>query len=295
MMTFRHITPVEPRDATGLVAEIYSQQARDMGMTRLRPLMPLSHAPDLMAAAWALLRESLVAGTVSRTERELVAIGVSERNRCPFCFDAHTMLLHATGQHRLAEAIARGERPADPRQAALLDGRGLDEPELMGTALAFHFVNRMVSTLHSPDVLPGGVQRWRAVRSLAGRAFASTVRRVAPPGDSLKLLTVRPDPPAWAEDSPVGTAYAALCRLAGDGDVPGLDTWDGGHPPLTHRWPDEPVARLRAKVALAPYRITDDDLDSCGLGPEELVRVIASGAVAAMRRHERLILAGTPL
>lgn len=298
-MSFRHVTPVEPREATGLVAEIYAQQARDMGMTRLRPLMPLSLAPGLMAAAWSLLRESLVAGTVSRTEREIVAVGVSQRNRCPFCFDAHTMLLHATGNHRLAEAIVRGERPSDPRQAALLEGRDLDAPELIGTALAFHFINRMVSALHSPDVLPGGAQRWRAVRSLAGRAFAPTVRRVAPPGDSLKLLSVRPKPPAWADGQPVGTAYTALCELARDVPVvlPELASWDGEHPALNHRWPEDPATRLAAKVALAPYRITDADLASTRLDDEQLVRVIAYGAVAAMRRHEQLILkpSGSPL
>lgn len=292
MMSFRHITPVEPRQAAGLVADVYRQQARDMGVSRMPALMILSPVPELLAATWALLRESLVAGPVSRTERELVALGVSRSNRCPFCVDAHTMFLHATGDHRLTEAIARGERPADPRQAALLDGRELDSPELIGTMLAFHFINRMVSALHSPDVLPGGLQRWRAVRSLAGRTLLSrSARRYAPPGESLELLSVTPEPPAWGAGHPAGTAYAALCAIAERGSrlveepsVVWLEAaaWAGKHPPLAHEWPAEPATRLAVQAALAPYRITD----TFGLGGADLVRVLAFGAITAVRAAE---------
>ncbi|MEV0583595.1 carboxymuconolactone decarboxylase family protein [Nonomuraea sp. NPDC050310] len=299
MMPFRHITPVEPRDASGLVTEVYSQQARDMGLSRMPALMTLSPVPELLAATWSLLRESLVAGPVSRTERELVALGVSMRNQCPFCVDAHTMLLHATGDHRLAESIARGERPADPRQAALLDGRGLDAPELVAVALTFHFINRMVSALHTPEVLPAGLARLRPVRSLAGRSLAGAARRVAPPGDSLRLLPVRPEAPAWAGDSPAGTAYAALVELAGRPLGPWCEAvraevaaWDGAHPGLAGPALSEehgPRFRLAALAALAPYRIGERDVAAAGLDDAELVRVLAFGAITAVRRQESLL------
>ncbi|MBB5126178.1 hypothetical protein [Streptomyces griseoloalbus] len=41
-------------------------------------------APELLAPAWALMRESLIAGAGSRTGRELAAYGVSLANACPF-------------------------------------------------------------------------------------------------------------------------------------------------------------------------------------------------------------------
>ncbi|MFC7715255.1 carboxymuconolactone decarboxylase family protein [Nonomuraea recticatena] len=106
--------------------------------------------------------ESLLAGPSRRTDKEVIALGVSVANRCPFCVDAHTVFLHAMGEHALGEAIARGERPAGPRHALLLDWarreRAADLPvDQVGTALACHFVNRMVSALVGENLLPGGM------------------------------------------------------------------------------------------------------------------------------------------
>ncbi len=296
-MSFRHVTPVPPRSATGLVAEVYRQQAADTGLPRMPALMVLSPVPELLAATWSLLREALMAGPVPRTDRELVALGVSLANRCPFCVNAHAMFLHATGDHRLAEAVLRGERPADPRQARLLDVALSpdDPPELAGTALAFHFINRMVSALHTDDVLPGGLQRSRAVRGLAGRMLSRAAARPLPPGESLRLLPVTPPSPAWAGRSPVGTAYAALVEIAERGAelVPQaaavreeIAAWDGTHPPLGSPWPAEPVRRLALLAAKAPYRIGEADVAAAGLDEAGLVGVLAFGAVTATRRHE---------
>lgn len=191
---FRHTSPPGPTSAAGPVRAVYAQLARDFGITRPPTFVVLSSTPDIMAAAWALMRESLIAGDGDRTGKELAALGVSEANRCPFCVDAHRMLLHATGDHALAERAARGEAPADERQARVLAwGRATrvpggpeltpypfpaaHAPAYLGTALAFHFINRVVSALLSERLLPGNVQRFRAVRSLGGRALSRTVRR----------------------------------------------------------------------------------------------------------------------
>src|SRR5437879_5462162 len=106
---FRYVTPVPTETATGVVAEVYAQIAADFGMARMPVLMTLSPAPDVLAAAWAVVRESLLAGDAPRIGKEVVALGVSMVNKCPFCVAAHTTLLHATGDHRLAETIARGD------------------------------------------------------------------------------------------------------------------------------------------------------------------------------------------
>ncbi|GHD22953.1 carboxymuconolactone decarboxylase family protein [Streptomyces galbus] len=332
---FRFTASPSPRAATGRVAGVYGQLARDFGLRAPDTFVVLSPVPELLAATWALMRESLIAGPGDRTGKELVALGVSRANRCPFCVDAHTVLLHATGDHALAERLARGERPADEAHARVLEWGersrvpgALDDgpypfprahlPGYVGTALAFHFINRVVSALVGEDLLPGRAQRLRAVRSLAGRALARTVRRSAPPGDALTLLD-RPDPgeaPAWAGGTPVGSAYAALLRTAMAGaDL--LDTddqdlveetlvdWDGSHPPLAlPGFPgrrERPGARLVLLAALAPYRITDEDVaawrrpdhtDDC------LVRLVALGAFLAVDRVEsalgRAVRSGEP-
>ncbi|MER6797669.1 carboxymuconolactone decarboxylase family protein, partial [Amycolatopsis mediterranei] len=64
----KYVDVVPPRQARGLVREVYRQVERDFGM--LAPPVALhSAAPDVLAAAWLMLRESLIAGgTASRAE-----------------------------------------------------------------------------------------------------------------------------------------------------------------------------------------------------------------------------------
>ncbi|MEU8246617.1 carboxymuconolactone decarboxylase family protein [Nonomuraea sp. NPDC048916] len=296
---FRYVTPVPPETATGRTARVYAQLAGDFGMPRMPVFMSLSPAPDVLAATWVTLRESLLAGRADRTGKEVVALAVSMANSCPFCVDAHTVLLHATGDHRLAETIASGGTPEDPEHAALLAwGRatrtpGAAEladppypaelaPEYIGTALVFHFINRTASALLTGNLLPGNLQKSRVVRSVGGRAMARTVRRRLPEGAGLPLLDgLAAGPhPAWAAGHPVGPALAALRETAGAGgellDEPArafvrdtVAAWDGTNPPLGGR-PDlaalpgssRPAAGLALLAALAPYRITDADVSA---------------------------------
>ncbi|MHC3468785.1 carboxymuconolactone decarboxylase family protein [Streptomyces sp. 7R007] len=317
---FRFTAPEPPQAATGRVAEVYEQLARDFGIDRAPTFVVLSSAPDILAPAWALTRESLIAGAGSRTGKELAAYGVSLANQCPFCVDAHTVLLHATGDHALAERLARGEAPEDEEHARVLawgrhtrvPGAGLmpypfpreHAPAYIGTALCFHFVNRIVSALLTERLLPGNAQRWRPVRSLAGRTLARTVQRPVVPGASLALLDDPAPGPAWAAGTTVGPAYAALrsATASGAGLLDADDEalvrealwdWDGSHPPLA--WPglpdrrERPAARLALLAALAPYRITEDDV-AAWRRPEhtdgQLVRLVAYGAFAAVDRVE---------
>src|SRR6185369_5675501 len=118
-MTYRFFTPAPAHAASGLTAEVYGQ-LRDEFLGPVPTFRALSAVPELLAATWALMREALLAGDASRVDRELVASAVSRANRCPFCVDAHVMLLHALGEHELAEVLARGETPADPHHAELV-------------------------------------------------------------------------------------------------------------------------------------------------------------------------------
>ncbi|MCX4768707.1 Biotin/lipoate A/B protein ligase family protein [Streptomyces sp. ADI92-24] len=210
---------------------------------------------------------------------EVVAAGVSLANRCPFCVDAHTVLLHATGDHRLAETIARGGQPEDPARRQLLYwGKDMstaqpfpsaDAPEIIGTALSFHFINRIVSALLTESMLPCGLQKLRAVRSAAGRRLARTVRQELTTGLSL----------------PVRESVAA---------------WDGVTPlPLHAVLPDRaerPGARLALLAARAPYRITDEDVAAWLVPPFTdhcLAHLIAYGAGCAVGRVEATLTTQT--
>ncbi|MEU3730076.1 carboxymuconolactone decarboxylase family protein [Streptomyces sp. NPDC033538] len=322
---FRHTEPLPPKAATGRVAEVYAQAARDFGIPEPAPFVVLSSAPALVAPAWALMRESLIAGPGGRTGKEVAAFGVSQANKCRFCVDAHTMLLHATGDHALAERLARGQEPADEGHARVLDwarrtrvpGAAREPypfpreevPGYLGTVLAFHFINRIVSALVTENLLPADAQRLRPVRSLAGRSLSRTVRRPAAPGAALPLLDDPGPGPAWAAGTPVGPAYAALSSTATmgagllDADDQALvrttlHAWDGSHPGLVpDPFPDRrerPGARLALLAALAPYRITDADV-AAWRRPEHtdhcLVHLVAYGAFAAVDRVETALTA----
>lgn len=320
---FRYTTPPPRKSATGVTADVYAQLASDFGMERPATFVVLSSEPELLTATWALMRESLIAGEGDRTGKELAALGVSLANRCPFCVDAHTMLLHATGDHSLAEAIARGETPSDEEHARVLAwgraSRTPGAPELapypfaaahapayIGTMLTFHFINRIASALLSENLLPGNAQRFRAVRSPGGRSLARTVRRRPVPGAGLTLLDAPGPGPDWARGTSVGPAYAALRDAATAGGVL-LDEadralvretvrgWDGAHPSLAWEGlPDRsrPGAPLALLAALAPYRITDEDVTAWrepGRSERHLVRLVAYGAFAAVDRVEQAL------
>jgi AhpD family alkylhydroperoxidase len=315
-MTYRFFTPVPARAATGLAAEVFGQ-LRDEFLGPVPTFQALSVTPDLLAATWALMRESLLAGDPSRTEREVVASAVSRANRCRFCVDAHVMLLHALGEHAVAETLARGGMPQEPRLAELVAWAEASRtplaaawtspygPEVTGTLLAFHFINRMVSALLDPDLLPGGLQRSSVVRSVGGRMFARTAGEPKEPGRSLRLIDPTLRPPAWAGDSPVGIAYAALKQAALEGGqllseaarqtVTATVNWeDGQHPARPQDWAVELVrdlpgedrvgTRLALLAAFAPSAVGRGDVELWRLSrpaDADLVRLLAYGAMTA--------------
>jgi AhpD family alkylhydroperoxidase len=251
--------------------------------------MSLSPAPELLAATWALLREAeLVGGAAVRTEKEAAAGAVAVANRCPFCAEAHALLVHGGGAHELAEAVRRGRTPADARRAAIVDwaaqsrtpgAAALATPpfpaeqtaQFLGTVLVSHFINRMVTSLLDEEaLLPQALRRSGLVRRTVGRTTRGKVRREFVPGRSLELLGAPPaaDPPAWAQAAlPIGTAYAALRAATTAGGallsaaartavLDGVAAWDGDHPSLaTTAWLDAPLSTLhgdeRAAARLA--------------------------------------------
>jgi AhpD family alkylhydroperoxidase len=316
-MTYRFFTPAKTSAATGLTAEVY-RQMRDDFLGPVPTFRALSAAPEVLAATWALMREALLAGDASRVDRELVASAVSRANRCRFCVDAHVMLLHALGEHELAEVVVRGGTPRQPRHAELARWAEASRnpraaawtspyrPEVSGTLLAFHFINRIVSALLDPDLLPGGLQRSPVVRSVGGRLFAGTARGPKEPGRSLPLLDAgTAPPPAWAGDSPVGVAYASLKNAAGKGGdllgevarqtVTATVRWeDGRHPARPAEWAaelvrdlpgaDRPATRIALLAAFAPGAISPRDVALWRLShpaDADLVRLVAYGAITA--------------
>ncbi|WP_051467884.1 carboxymuconolactone decarboxylase family protein [Actinomadura oligospora] len=280
----RHVRPVPAGSAGGLVAVVYAQLEGDFGM--LAPPVALhSPAPEVLAASWMTLRESLLVGTTRRVDREAVAAAVSEANSCPYCVEVHTSTLRTLSTGRNATA-ANGDgngraddsspRPApgpSPRPAAAWALQ--DEPmpctaeeaaELAGVAVTFHYLNRMVNVFLEDSVLPSEVPAVLrgALSDRIGRFLRPNA--VLPPGRSLRLLpeAVLPADMAWAAGSPpVADAFAraaAAIDAAGRRAVPRpvrdlvtgvLDEWDGRPPGPSRAWAHEAAAGLGDDLAPA--------------------------------------------
>ncbi|MEV6304179.1 carboxymuconolactone decarboxylase family protein [Actinoplanes sp. NPDC051861] len=295
----RYVTPVAPDRAEPLVAAVYRRVEQDFGM--LAPPIALhSPAPPVLAGAWMMLRESLLAnGPASRAAREAVAAGVSRANRCPYCVDVHATAL---------AGLMRG-----PDTAALLTGR-LDElrteglsaltgwagapdrpppfppahaPQLIAVAVVFHYFNRMVNVFLPDSPLPpvpGPVKT--VLRRGAARILGGLAERGHAPGEAPGLLPPAPVPADldWTAGEPhLAAAFAragAVIDAAGDRVVPPdvramvRDRLSASVAPLPsmteRRWVEDAVAglatadraagRFALLVAYASYRVTPADV-----------------------------------
>lgn len=275
----RHLPP-PPRDPDGLVAEVFEEMGREFGV--LAEALTLHHPiPPLLAAAWSSLRETVIAGRwVPRAAKEAMALAISDANRCPYCVDAHGMMLHALGEGDAERSLVAGrEPPDDPRLARLAawaaaTGRAGDprleeppfaaseEPEVVGTVCCFQYINRLATVLLGPSPLPAPARwmRGTAVR-LAGRVLARSARQRPEPGSSLGRLPSAPTPGhlGWARRSPVILhVFSAFALVLEEAILPPagrpilgpesqtlvrrvLATWNGEEPPLGSRWLEEPL------------------------------------------------------
>ena len=275
----RYVSPVRRGAAQGLAGRVYEQVEREFGV--LAPsLALLSPAPQVLAASWLMLRETLlVTRKVDRAAKEAVATTVSLGNTCPWCVTVHgTMVSGLAGGLVLADRPA--ESIADPRLRAVAtwaqdcgteEGALLHEPacpaeeapELIGTAVLFHYYNRMVNVFLTEVPLPPGAPRmalgpvmWildRRLRPAAGRPYQ--------PGTSLELLPAAslPGDLSWVSGDPVTEdAFARGCAAvdaAGARSVPAsvrdlvmaeLENWRGERRGPSRAWVESAVSGLPA-------------------------------------------------
>jgi Carboxymuconolactone decarboxylase family len=300
----KYLTPVAPQAATGLVAQVYTQVA-DESRIVIPPALLHSQSPQLLAAYWMLMREPLVAtGVVDRLAKEAVAAAVSVGNICPYCVDMHSTGMYDLSNEHDAEAIVRdrADEVDDPRvrtlaawgRAAHLPDTPLPggppfpeshRPELVGVAVSFHYLTRMVNVFLSSFLLPPrlGPTARRRFKQGIGRMLAPTLRAYREPGRSLPLLpdAALPACAAWAAASPTvsdaaARSYAAF-EAAGVRSVPPgvrelvlrrLSGWRGEETGLQRDWCEELIlelpdkeraaARLALLTALASYQVDEE-------------------------------------
>jgi len=312
----RHVTPVRPAAATGLVADVYAQVERDFGM--LAPPTALhSPAPGPLAASWAMLRETLLAdGLVDRASKEVVAATVSKDNECPYCVAVHGAtvegLLGTTevdGAHQAIEDWTHAAVTAETARATGFPSAWL--PELIGVAVTFQYLNRMVHIFLGESPLPPNVpdgMRGRAMKFLGGFMRKTAIKPHAP-GAALALLpdAELPADLAWAAGNPsIAGAMARAAATIDAVDVPAnvrelvsaeVDAWTGQAKGPSRRWVedavaglpigDQPAGRLALLTALAPYQIDDGiviGFRQMNLSDRALIELTSWASMTAARR-----------
>jgi AhpD family alkylhydroperoxidase len=326
----RHVDPALPDPRTAAVRQ---QIEHDFG-----PLVPPfalhMSAPDALCAYWAIFREPTYGRRVDRAKKEAVAAAVSAINTCPYCVDVHTTMLQALRDQAVAAAIESGQTDtiADPdlravvtwaranRQpdAAILRQRpfpDLHAPELIGVAVSYHYINRMVNIFAAASPFPLATLKIKPVlKRIAVPAFRRLLARDVRLGESVGLLAPAPLPDdlAWAQGDPV--IAEAFARAAATFDALGrqalpahvrqlvaarLSTWRGEEPGMSRSWvdsdieslptPQRPLARLALLAALASYQVDAKVLNDARTHPgpagDEALIAAASWASFAAARH----------
>lgn len=329
-----YVTPVAQEEAEGLTAEVYRQMRRDFQI--VPPLTLHSPLPKLLAAVWAISREALIAGPVDRSEREIVAAAISRINECPFCVEVHTTMLFGAGHSEIAKSLLlethegraqeRGYQLARWAMATRTPGAkalrtppfsATEAPELIGTAVAFHYINRVVNVFLDASPLPvSSIPRWMKAPfgQVAGRLFGKRIIGLSVvAGESLPLLKEGDLPKefAWARGNNEAVA-GAFSRLAstmeeiGQAVVPTpvrelveayLSSWNGADPGISRQWvenaiadlpdDDQPCGRLALLSAIASHQVDADVIQAFRQhvpSDEALIGTVAWGSYLATRR-----------
>ena len=155
-MVIKYIRPVKPGSAEGLVADVYSQIKRDFGRIS-EPFMIHSPLPKLLAGTWMVCRETELVGNVPRAIKEAVAAAVSQLNQCPYCVDAHTIMLNAVGERQMASAISKAKyrEISDEKARTIVDwALATTSPKVRVASLAAVFASRSTRNHWNRRILP---------------------------------------------------------------------------------------------------------------------------------------------
>lgn len=328
----RFIEPVRQSEATGLVAETYDLIEQFMGgpaVARNGPFLAQSPDPELLAAFWSVAYENvLVDGTVPRADKHAIAAVVSQVNECNFCVQIHSFYSGLEGDVGDTAVLLSGQTAGitDERRRRLAEWAAAtrdpssemlrtppftpeEAPEAIGTAITFHYLDRVVTFFNGNAGVDVGDTPFSVVESLTRAA----IERPREPGASVGTVTSAqlPEDLRWAAGSPhIAAAFAAFVatvEAAGASvlDEPeracvaaAIDAWDGADPPLGWEWVDQALAglegsssRIRARLvlmaALAPQRIDEATVEAFKRerpSDRELVDAVAWGALRAARR-----------
>jgi hypothetical protein len=159
-----------------------------------------------------------------------------------------------------------------------------DAPEIIGTAVFYHYINRMANVLLSETPLPSNRPLLkRPLKRMASLLFSRAIKRPKTAGESLRFLPEAelPSDLGWAKTaSNVAGAFARFAAVVEEVGSFALspevrayvqervDAWNGKAPEFRRNWVEKEVrrfteerrveTRLTLLAAIAPYQIDND-------------------------------------
>lgn len=294
-MSIKYVKPKSYRQIEKAHRPMYRQIKRDFGMIA-EPFLLHSPNPELMAGVWAVVRETVLVGEVPRAQKEIIATCVSKSNDCPYCVDAHATMLASMGDSSylgLTERVDVGE--STPLQqwamstknpnAAIVQSPPFDfdqAPEMIGTAVAFHYINKMVTVFLDDSPIPSSHPLIRRILTpMVALFFSVAVKREKQKGEALVFLPRQEMLPSlyWAAPSPTiaqaFTQFSVVIERSAKAVLPEsvrehfqhyVYRWDGSESGLGRAWvnpiteiaktqSEKDLLRLLLLTALAPYQL----------------------------------------
>jgi AhpD family alkylhydroperoxidase len=327
----RYLTSIDYSAATGLARDVMLQMESDFLVGP--PLTVHLPNPPLLAGVWSLCRECLAADRIPRPMGDLIAGVVSRANTCPYCFGIHTAMLHSFGVGEDADVLQNNQAFTDPAKqriaawaaATLMPTSEIlqrppftreQAPQVIGTALAFHYLNRIVNVFLDPIPLSDVSWLKGAFTRMSGRMMRTrlSAQHLAPAG----FLNAEPDirlPPQFEWAAPDANIAGAVRRFVTAAEEAGrqsvdprvrervvahVQSWNGESPGVSRAWIEpavssldenlRPAARLALLTALASYQVDEGIVKSFQArqpGDRHLINLTSWASYTAVCRLSR--------
>jgi len=325
----KFLTIHKPSEATGKLKQIYAQVNHDFMLAA--PFTLHAAEPDLVASVWSAERETMFYGIVPRAHKEAVVSEVAKTNHCPYCISAHTLMMQASGEEDaskivlnnngnvndplLQQRIEWGAATRTPDAPILKNPPFTVEeaPEIIGGALAFHYINRMVNIFIKGDMMPNMGAFNSIVRKGVSRfMMKSILERELIAGASLKFLPEADLPMefSWAQNHQhISRSFAGITATIDyyihqviSSNIIHLvsqpyNQWNGEDMGISRKWVKDLTQNLNEKeryaanlmllAGLAPYQITETDIELFRTqypDDKQLLAVTSWGAWSAVKR-----------
>jgi len=289
--TIRYLKRVTYKKSKDLTRQIYDDICADYV---LGPPFTLHAAvPGLLAAAWSIVRETFIVDQkAGRLLKEEIAGGVALSNECPFCVAVHFDMSGGKAkveETRISEWSRKTYSPHSDRIKKPPFSKS-EAPEITGTAVSSHYVNRMVSIFvdEYPLALPQVLNRMKPLISSFFKLTASgnMVNSNARPGKSLNRLNDSSGQSLfpWADTNPdIARAFSEFDAVIDSEGQTHIDEklrqrlkafisrWNGEKLEMGNMWLENELKGLNEETkacgrflflaAMQPYKIADHHIE----------------------------------